>query len=488
MNHFLTRCRGPFGPELPWLICLLGMQLAYAEQDSRADESRPNIVFFYIDDLGWTDLGFMYEFLGRKEAYYESPHIDRLAADSVMFTNAYANGPNCAPSRASLMSGCYTPRHGVFTVGDPRRGNHRFRRLEPIENKTVLDERFVTLAEALKSNGYVTASMGKWHLGKDPTTQGFDVNVAGREWGSPSGGGYHSPLRYPNLVVEPPGTYLTDAITDKAIGFLESNREQPFFLYLTHYAVHTPIQSKPELREKYQQKPRTAHHKNAAYAGMIESVDDSVGRVMRKLKELELANDTIVVFSSDNGGFAGATRNHPLRGAKGMLYEGGIRGPLLIRWPGVTTAGAQCDQVVVGIDLYPTLLEMTSTPQPPHVVLDGVSLAPLLRDPTADLDRDAVYWHFPAYLQGRGDPGGGPFRTTPAGAIRQGNWKLIEWFETGRLELYNLKQDLRESTNLASRHPDKLRALHEQLKGWRETIQAPVPTTPNPRFDPATVE
>ena len=450
-----------------------------------AAEERPNVVMFFIDDLGWTDVGYMYDYLGRSERYYETPNIDRLAQQSTMFTNAYANAPNCAPSRASLMTGLYTPRHGIFTVGDPKRGNHRFRKLEPIANKTVLDDDFVTMAEALKAGGYTTASMGKWHLGADPKTQGFDVNVAGREWGSPSGGGYHSPLKYPNLEVPEKGTYLTDAITDRAVDFIKDNQSKPFFLYLTHYAVHTPIQSKQSLADKYKAKTKTTHHTNAKYAGMLESVDDSVGRVLSTLDELKLTDKTVVIFFSDNGGHIGATTNHPLRGAKGMLYEGGIREPLLMKWPGVTAANSTCNEPVIGIDMYPTLLELTETAKPDDVKLDGKSLVPLLRNPTATLGRDAIYWHFPAFLQGKGDPHGGPFRTTPAGAVRSGDWKLIEWFETGRLELYNLSNDLGEQKMLNDSHPQKLKELHEKMKAWRERVSAPVPTVPNPRYKKA---
>ncbi len=450
---------------------------------SRAKE-QPNIVFFFIDDMGWTDVGYMYQYLGRDQQYYETPHIDQLASQSVMFANAYANAPNCAPSRACLMSGKYTPRHGIYTVGDPRRGNHQHRRLEPVENKTVLDDELVTLPEVLQGGGYVTASMGKWHLGPDPTTQGFHVNVAGRQWGSPSGGQYHSPLNYPNLVTPQHGVYLTDALTERAINFIEEHREKPFFLYLTHYAVHTPIQAKKELTQKYQNKPPKAHHRNAKYAAMIESVDESVGRVLHQLDELDLSDNTIVIFFSDNGGTTNATSNDPLRGAKGMLYEGGIREPLLIKWPGTTPTGAICDEPVIGIDLYPTLLEMTGLSAPVDTTLDGLSLTPLLRDTSASLGREAIYWHFPCYLQGRGDPLGGPFRTTPAGAIRSGRWKLIEWFETGRLELYNLAEDLGEKNNLAQQRPEVLRRLHDRMKAWRAAVDAPLPTTPNPRYKP----
>lgn len=456
-----------------------------AEASAKVREGRPNVVVFFIDDLGWADVGFTYDVLGiGGPRFYETPNIDRLARESVIFLDAYANAPNCAPSRACLMSGQYTPRHGIYTVGDPRRGNDRFRRLEPIENETVLADRFVTVAEALQSNGYVTASMGKWHLGRDPKTQGFEVNVAGREWGSPGRRGYHSPFDYPNLKIDQPGTYLTDALTDKAVEFIKEYRDKPFFLYLTHYAVHTPIQAKAELTAKYRKKPATPYHKNAKYAAMIESVDDSVAAVLKTLDELKLTDDTVVIFFSDNGGFGGVTNNHPLRGAKGMLYEGGIREPLTIRWPGVTPAGTVCREPVIGVDLYPTLLEITGTQRPDGYDLDGVSLAPLLKDPTGSLGREAIFWHFPCYLQGRGDPGGGPFRTTPAGAIRMGDWKLIEWFETGRLEMYNIADDIGESRNLAETNPEKREQLHGAMKRWRAEVSAPVPTKPNPKYDP----
>ena len=285
------------------------------------------------------------------------------------------------------------------------------------------------------------------------------------------------------MTIEEKGVYLTDAITDRAVDFIDQNKDRPFFLYLTHYAVHTPLQSKARLTAKYRKKTSTPHHSNAKYAGMIESVDESVGRVLAKLDELNLTDNTIVVFFSDNGGHVGATSNHPLRGAKGMLYEGGVREPLLIKWPGVTQANSKCEEIVIGIDLYPTFLQMTKTKQPNDTTLDGLSVVPLLRDPNGTLRRDAVYWHFPAYLQGKGDPHGGPFRTTPAGAIRSGDWKLIEWFETGRLELYNLRDDISESNNLADQNPDKLKQLHEKMKKWRTDVSAPIPSTPNPRYE-----
>ena len=463
------------------LLCLF---LLGAASLPAAGRGRPNIVMIFADDLGWTDVSYMYDRLGVRERFYETPNIDRLASEGMVFTDAYANAPNCAPSRACLMSGMYTPRHGIYTVGDPRRGNHKQRKLEPIENETVLADRFVTVAECLQDAGYVTATMGKWHLGPDPTTQGFDINIAGREWGSPSGGGYHSPLNYPNLTVKEKGKYLTDVLTEQANEFIEENKDRPFFLYLTHYAVHTPIQAKDELAKKYQGKPKTPHHTNAKYAAMIESLDDSVGAVLAKLEELRLSENTLVVFFSDNGGFGGATSNHPLRGAKGMLYEGGIREPLVIKWPGVTKPGSSCSEPVIGFDLYPTFAEVAGAKVPLETKLDGRSLIPMLKDASHPLDRVALYWHFPCYLQGNGDPHGGPFRTTPAGAIRMGDWKLIEWFETGRTELYNLRDDISESKDLSKSQPEQHEKLMAAMQHWRKEVSAPIPTTPNPRYQP----
>ena len=440
--------------------------------------AKPNVVLIYIDDYGWRDVGFN----GTK--FYETPNADRIAREGMNFRSAYANAPNCAPSRACLMSGLYSPRHGVYTVANSDRGKAALRKIIPTKNTTVLADEFVTLAEALKAGGYKTATMGKWHLGDDPTTQGFDINIAGREWGSPSGGGYHSPYKYPNLVNRKKGEYLTDRLGTEAAQFMEANKERPFFLYLTHYAVHTPIQAKPELTAKYEQKTPTDKQTNAKYAAMIESMDDSVGTVLDTLDRLKLADNTIVIFYADNGGHGGVTSNAPLRGSKGMLYEGGIRVPMAVRWPGVVKPGTTSDEPVIGIDLYPTLLEATQTKLPARVNLDGTSMLPLLSDAGASLFRPAIYWHFPAYLQGY-TKRHGPFRTTPAGAIRMGDWKLIEYFEDGVLELYNLSDDIGEEQNLAKREAKRTAEMHSMMKAWRRATNAPVPKEKNPKFDPA---
>jgi len=446
-----------------------------AASDDRGPRNRPNIVFLFIDDLGWKDVGFM------GSRYYETSNIDRLAEQGMVFTNAYTCGPNCAPTRACLMSGQYSPRHGVYTVGTPKRGNTKLRKLIPIPNTTTLDSNVVTIAEALQAAGYRTAHMGKWHLGKNPKTQGFDVNVGGNRSGSPRGG-YFSPYRNPQLPNGPKGEYLTDRLTDEALTFLTKNKDRPFFLYLAHYAVHTPLQAKPKLIDKYRNKKGDEHHNHPVYAAMIDSVDQSVGRILQKLNELELDKKTLVVFYSDNGGYGPATSMHPLRGSKGMLYEGGVRVPLAVRWPGHVQPKSRCEVPVISVDFYPTLLDVTGTKPPKGQPLDGESLRPLLTQ-SGSLKREAIYWHFPAYLQRyRGMTG--PWRTTPAGAIRRGRYKLLEFFEDGRLELYDLEQDIGERNNLAQTQPDITRKLHAQLQAWRKQLNAPVPTKKNPQYDP----
>lgn len=437
-----------------------------------ADAAKPNVVFFLIDDLGWKDAGFM------GSRFYSTPNVDRLAKQGMVFTAAYSNGPNCAPTRACLMSGWYSPRHGIYTVGSSERGRARNRKLIPIKNTRTLASNVVTLAESLKAAGNVTAHMGKWHLGPDPTTQGFDVNIGGNRTGSPRGG-YFSPYRNPQLPNGPKGEYLTDRLTDEALKFLDANRTKPFFLYLAHYAVHTPIQAKSDLTEKYRKRKGDRYHNNPKYAAMIDSVDQSVGRVLKKLDDLKLAKNTIVIYTSDNGGYGPVTSQHPLRGSKGMLYEGGIRVPLIVRWPGHTKPGRRSDVPVASIDFYPTLLEAAGVKRTGRL-LDGESLVPLLEQ-TGSLKRKALFWHFPAYLQAyRGMKG--PWRTTPAGAVHAGDWKLIEFFEDGRLELYNLKDDIGESKDLAKSRPEKTRELHTLLQAWRKSVKAPVPTEKNPAY------
>jgi arylsulfatase A-like enzyme len=442
---------------------------------------RPNIVLIFIDDMGWRDVGFM------GSQYYETPNIDKLAGKGMVFTNAYSNAPNCAPARACLLSGQYGPRHGVYTVGTSSRGRSKFRKLVPIENTTVLDSKIVTIAQAIKPAGYVSASIGKWHLGDDPQFgpigQGFDVNIAGYSAGHPQKG-YFVPYNNPELPDGPQGEYLTDRLTDEALNFIETNKDRPFFLYLPHYAVHTPLQAKAELIEKYKNKAGSNGQNNPKYAAMIESADQGVGRILDKLDELELAEDTIVFFFSDNGGVKGITSNEPLRGGKGMLYEGGIREPMVVCWPGVVKPGTTSDTPVIGIDLYPTILEMTGAPTPKGKLLDGESIVPILKG-QKDLNRKAIFWHFPAYLEGKAEGARDPqFRTRPGGAVRAGDWKLIEYFEDGALELYNLTDDIAEQNNLAKTMPGKVSELHKLMLAWRKAVNAPVPIELNPDYNP----
>jgi len=435
-------------------------------------EKKLNFVFIIIDDLGWRDIGLMGRArgLGEPRVYYETPNIDKLAGQGVVFASAYSNAPNCAPTRACLMSGQYTPRHGVYTVGTSERGKANMRKLIPTPNKTTLDSKVVTIAEALKPGGYTSACIGKWHLGtKEPfrqEDQGFDV--------------VYARSRRSHFTTD--GEYLTDRLTDEATKFIEANKDRPFFLYLAHHAVHTPIQAKKELIEKYKTKEPSGGHNNPAYAAMIESVDQSVGRVMDKLDELGLIENTVVFFFSDNGGHANMTSMAPLRGSKGMLYEGGIRVPMIVRWPGVARVRSVCDAPVIGIDFYPTILEMAGVPRPAGHVLDGMSIVPLLKG-KGKFKRNAIFWHFPAYLEPYNEKQR-PWRTTPAGAVRQWDWKLIEFFEDGKLELYNLKKDIGEKDNLAEKMPDKAKELHQLLVDWRKSVDAPVPTERNPKYDP----
>jgi len=428
-------------------------------------KKKPNFVFIFIDDMGYKDLGFM------GSRYYETPNIDKLAGEGVVFTNAYSNAPNCAPTRACLMSGQYTPRHGIYTVGTSERGQSKLRKLIPTPNKTNLDSKVVTIPESLKPAGYTSACIGKWHLGSKspyrPVDRGFDVVFERNH-----GGHFNKE-----------GEYLTDRLTDEAIKFIEANKAGPFFLYLPHHAVHTPIQAKERLIEKYKKKEPTDAHNNPTYAAMIESVDESVGRLMAKLDELGLRDNTVVFFFSDNGGYANATSMVPLRGSKGMLYEGGIRVPMIVRWPGKVKPGGVCEEPVIGIDFYPTMLEIAGARQPSGHVLDGLSIVPLLSG-KGTLNRKAIFWHFPAYLEAYNEKQW-PWRTTPAGAIRQGDFKLIEYFEDGKIELYNLKNDLSEKNDLAGSMPEKANELHRTLIEWRKSVNAPVPTEKNPQYDPA---
>ncbi len=459
-------------------LATLSLTLGGCASDQQMQGAKPNFIFILIDDMGWKDVGFM------GSRYYRTPNIDRLSREGMVFTDAYAAAPNCAPSRACLLTGLYTPRHGIYTVNSSERGRARNRRLIPVPNTTELAPEFVTIVEALWPEGYASASIGKWHLGNDPgrgpLSQGFDRNVGGGAAGHPPT--YFSPWGIRALPDGRAGEYLTDRLTDEAIAFVEQNRGQPFFLYLTHYAVHTPVQAPDEITAGYRDTPPSGGQDNPVYAAMIESMDRGIGRLLDTLEKWGLSEDTVVIFFSDNGGHGRQTSMEPLRGSKGMLYEGGIRSPMIVRWPGRIEAGSRCAEPVIMVDFLPTILELAGAPLPETQPVDGRSLIPLLEG-EARLDREAIFWHFPAYLEAYAGMEG-PWRTTPAGAVRAGDWKLIEFFEDGRLELYNLRDDIGEEHDLAEVDPNRRDILHRLMLDWREQTGAPVPVELNPLFDP----
>ncbi len=452
---FITLCAGP----------VLG-----------AEPVRPNVVVILADDLGWADLG------SYGSIYHKTPNLDRLARRGLRFTSAYAACPVCSPSRAAILTG-KTPARLNLTDWLPGRTDRPSQKLCRPEIIQQLPLEELTLAEALGPLGYATASIGKWHLGGPgfwPEQQGFDQNIGGSATGSPPGGYFH--FKAPGLRTRTNDDYLTDRLTDEAVHFLEENRDRPFFLYLAHYAVHIPLQARPDaIAQAKQQSPGDSQQRNPIYAAMMASLDDGVGRVLDTLDRLKIADRTVVMFTSDNGGLSvregpntPATSNAPLRAGKGYLYEGGLRVPLIVSWPGVTAPGSVSDIPVIGPDLYPTVLAVAGAKVKPHRALDGESLVPILRG-NGRLDREALFWHYPHYSNQGGKPGG---------ALRLGNWKLIEWFETGRKELYDLGNDSGETNDLAgSKHEDVAR-LGKRLADWRKSVNAQMPT-PNPDFDPS---
>ncbi len=483
MNGFfaLLKCRalcgGGSGFWLPALLgpVLLGTVVGAALSGEIA--GRPNIVFILADDLGYTDLGCY------GSQFYETPHIDRMAAEGIRFTDGYTCGPNCQPTRAALISGQYTPRTGVYTVGSIERFNWRSRTLRPVDNVEQLPLDRITIGQALKSAGYRTGYFGKWHLGDGgdyhPAARGFDEAIV-------SAGKHFDFVTRPK-VEYPPGTYLADFLTDKSVDFIRRHKEGPFFLVVGHFAVHSPHEAKEEWIRHFEGKTPVAGHRSPVYAAMIASLDESVGRILATLKELGLAENTLVIFSSDNGGVGGYQRegiasggitdNAPLRGGKGMLYEGGIRVAYIFWWPGVIPPGTVCSVPICGVDLYPTLLEVAGAQFPEGYPLDGESYLSLLKSGGKAQPKDrALYWHFPGYLGG----GKNTWRTTPVGVIREGDWKLLEFFEDGRVELYNLREDIGEQHDLAAKFPEIAKKLHEKLKAWRAEINAPMPTPHNP--------
>ena len=438
---------------------------------------RPNIVMLLIDDLGYGDLACY------GNTFHETPNIDRLAAEGMKFTDAYATAPVCSPSRCGILTGQY-PARVHLTQWIPG-VNYPYKKLTEPHVEQHLPADIPTLASELKKLDYQTASIGKWHLGGEhfyPESFGFDLNVAGDAHGHPAEpNGYFGPFAYRNLTGYTKNDNLTEVLTQKTEDFLEKAAPAgPFFLYLAEYAVHMPLQERPEHIAKYSRKNHNQDEPDPVYAAMVESVDTALGHLRKKLAQLGVADNTIILVTSDNGGVGFQGRqlhrvgdNDPLRGGKGYLYEGGIREPLLVHWPGVIKPASVCNTPVFGCDFMPTLLSVAgsvaSTPKP----CDGLDLSALLRG-AQKLEREALYWHYPHYS----DQGG-----TPSGAIREGDWKVIEFFEDGHLELYNLKLDPGEQYDLASSYSDIAVRLAAKLKAWRESLHADMPSA-NPNHDP----
>jgi len=469
------------------LLTALGCALALTALTA----DRPNIVFFIADDLGWSDLGCY------GSTFYDTPNLDRLAKEGARFGNAYAACPVCSPTRASLLTGKYPQRTGVtdyIGAAQPEKWN-RNTKLLPAPYSTELALSEATLAEKLKEAGYATFFAGKWHLGPEgrwPEDQGFDVNKGGIDRGGPYGGKrYFSPYDNPRLENGPDGEHLPDRLASEAAKFIAMNKTKPFLVYLPFYSVHTPLMAREDLRQKYEEKRKRLGleakwgregerdvrlvQEQAVYAGMVEAMDQAVGKVLAAIEANGVRENTLVLFTSDNGGLATSegwpTSNLPLRAGKGWLYEGGIREPLLVRWPGKVKPGTVVDTPVTSPDFMPTLLAAAGVKA--TAAFDGVNFLPLFAG--QPLPERALFWHYPHY----GNQGG-----APGAAIRRGDWKLIEWFEEGRIELFNLANDPGEKSDLAGREPERVKALQAELHAWQKDVGAKFPA-PNTRYDPA---
>lgn len=466
---------------LALLLASFGIATYAAERQASA-KGPPNFVVFLVDDLGWGAMG------AYGSRLHETPHFDQLCKRGVRFTNAYSACTVCSPSRAAIFTGQHPAR---LRLTDWIPGHdHPHEPLQVPDWEMEIDHRLTTLPEALRERGYQTWFLGKWHLtphrwGRSaandqarmaehsPEKHGFDVNLGGREWGHPKGrGGYFAPYDMPGLSEAPAGEYLTDRLTEEAIGLIRRAGEQPFLLFLSHYTVHSPLAAKPKDIDHFLRKVEDASDpseaQRAVYAAMHKSLDESVGRVCAELDALGLAEDTLVVFTSDNGGDRHDTCGG-LRGRKGTPFEGGVRVPLVVVWPGKTPPGSVCHTPVIGTDLYPTLLDVAGAPRAKDKPCDGSSLVSLLREGSPP-DRDALYWHYPHY-----------HRTSPYGSVRSGDWKLIEYYEDGRRLLFNLANDPAERQDKSATDPTKAGELGRLLAGWREGVAAQMPTKRTPR-------
>lgn len=441
-----------------------------------------NVVFFLIDDLGWMDIG------ANGSNYYKTPHIDQLAKEGVRFTNGYAACNVCSPTRAAIMAGKYPARLLLTQWLPSGRWDAKKNKLQEARYLSNLPLEEFTVAEALREGGYKTAFMGKWHLGPlpyyYPEHQGFDINVAGRDYGAPGSywypfeGSWRIPTTDLKVFKESPiegkeGDYLTDRLMEEGDKFIREHSEKPFFLMMSLYAVHSPLQGKPEKVALYEKVPKEQRQGDPRYAAMVETVDDGVGRLMTALRDKEIEENTLVIFTSDNGGMSKATDNSPLRANKGSNYEGGLRVPVIVKWPGVTEPGSISDEPVISTDFYPTILGATGLPKRPLQHVDGVDLSSVLKG-RSRIDRQSLFWHYPHYNQ---HP-----QSFPATVIRKGHWKLIEILDTGELELYNLALDVGEQNNLADVHSGLAQSLLAEMRAWRAEVNAD-PMRSNPLFE-----
>ena len=438
----------------------------------------PNVVFILVDDYGWRDAGY------NGSTFYETPNIDRLARDGTVFTNGYSASPVCSPTRSAIMTGKYPARLHLTAHLQGAANRFHFTKVLQPNTRIELPLGEITIAELLRGRGYRSACIGKWHLGKSgyqPAEQGFDVSFAGDEAGSTSS------FFYPKWKTKIPlegqdGDYLTDRLTSLAADFIRENKNRPFFLYLPHFAVHTPIEGKPEKVRKYRAKSKPESPQNyEEYAAMIESLDESVGNILDTLQDAGAADNTLVIFTADNGGVSSRewkgrpiTSNLPLRAGKGHLYEGGIRVPTIVRWPGVTKPASTCHHPILSVDYAPTIADAAGVPSAKLTAMDGRSFTSLLKG-APSLDRDEIFWHYPHYS---------PQLGRPSAAIRRGHDKLILFFEDDRGKLYNLKDDLGETNDLAALQPAKALAMRRRLEAWLDETKAQLPA-PNPNHDAA---
>lgn len=451
------------------LVFFLSLNYVFASADSR-----PNIILINVDDMGWLDVGYM------GSNYYETPNIDALAGQGMFFMQGYAAASNCAPSRACLMSGQWTPRHGIYTVENSDRGRSSDRKLIPTPNTETISEDNILLPEVMKANGYITCHAGKWHLSDDPLKRGFEVNIGGSHAGNP--GSYYPPYKRVPLDAPSDDYYLTNLIMDKTLEFIQSEKSNPYFLYYAPYAVHTPIQPVKNLLSKYQKKESWNGQDNAEYATMVENLDIQIGRLVATLTQTGQIDNTLILFTSDNGGVYTITKQWPLRAGKGSYYEGGIREPMFAFWKGRIPASGKSDVPVTNLDFFPTILEAAGIEAPSHKILDGQSLLPVLTRRGKIAERP-LFWHFPIYLEGgNAETQDKRFRTRPGSVVRLGDWKLIEYFENNEFELYNLKEDIAEKRNLAGKEPGKVKELKKLLDEWRAKTNASVPTELNPEY------